>query len=87
MHQNCAIPNLLVSVTESTSKHVITFDQWHKEQFILQSHQLSLFTLSTSPSVLTYQTRVLKRTLESKSDQANEGWRKLHNGELHHLHF
>jgi len=52
MHQNCAIPNLLVSVTESTSKHVITFDQWHKEQFILLCHQLSLFTLSASPSHL-----------------------------------
>jgi len=87
MYQNCAIPNLLVSVTEYTSKHVTTFDEWHKEQFILQCHQLSLFTLSTSPSALTYQTRILNRTLEPKREQANEAWRKLHNGELHHLHF
>jgi len=68
MHQNCAIPNLLVPVTESTSKHVITFDQWHMEQFILHCHQLSLFTLSASPSAFTYQTRVLNRTLEPKRE-------------------
>jgi len=78
---------LLVPVTESTSKHVIIFDQWHMKQFILHSHQLSLFTLPTSPSVFTYQTRVRNKTLELKREQANEGWRKLHNGELHHLHF
>jgi hypothetical protein len=47
MHQNCAIPNLFVPVTESTSKRVITFDQRHMEQFILHCHQLkSLYTIS-----------------------------------------
>lgn len=50
MNQNCAVPILLVPVTESTSKHAITFDQWHKEQFALYRHQLRLFTLSASLS-------------------------------------
>jgi len=76
MHQNSAIPNLLFAVIESTSKHVITFDQWHMEQFILHCHQLSLFTLPASPSVFTYQTRVLNKTLEPK-----RGNRQMKDGE------
>jgi hypothetical protein len=87
MHQNCAFPNLLVPVTESTSKHVITFYQWHMKQFKLHCHQLSFFTLSTSPSVFTYQTRVRNKTLVPKREQANEGWWKLRNGELPSLAF
>jgi hypothetical protein len=33
-----------------------------------------------------FENRVLRRSLESKRDEATRGWRKLHNEELHDLY-
>jgi hypothetical protein len=34
-----------------------------------------------------FENRVLRRTFGPKTDEVMEGWRKLHNKELHNLYF
>jgi hypothetical protein len=85
-----AIPEVTVSATDSNSKHMmlhLTLDNCVAHETIHPSLLSYKSVYSISITTCIYQKRVLNRMHGPKREQANEGWRKLHHGELHNLHF